>query len=446
MDPLEQKARLLGSDSDDRDTSDDVSRSPEPKEWLDYEDPLRRRPRSSVRKAVTYLAVGLLSALVFGALGYLLGSSSGKAGSAGHNKPMRVMIVGDSISQGWEGAYTWRYRLWEWFRDNDVDVTFVGPYNGTVPAPIDGGSDKPFWTPTFGPVTRAETPRIAPRVNTKDGGYARDVDPAFLVNGREHFAVWGQSAHIDATLIAEQIRNHRPNYVFVELGFNDLAWAVELYEERIVNLLTAMESLINNARAVDPKLRFAVSNVPQRTKLGQLPAMTQDYNHRLYKAIPKWSSPGSPVEFVNFEAVYSCGTDGCPAGFDGLHPNHRGDFEIAYAFSTTLHEKYGMGRAPLQLPSVFPTHICPVPENVASQLGPSGTTFTWDRMYGVYGYDIQLRSVGTEWPSDVVNYTQSQHIDAPWVTNGEQWEARVRAYCEQTVRSPWAPTVLSVSS
>lgn len=33
-----------------------------------------------------------------------------------------VMVVGDSITQGTEGDWTWRYRLWEWFRDQKVKV------------------------------------------------------------------------------------------------------------------------------------------------------------------------------------------------------------------------------------------------------------------------------------------------------------------------------------
>jgi hypothetical protein len=52
---------------------------------------------------------------------------------------LKVIIVGDSISQGREGDFTWRYRIWEWFQSQGVEVDFVGPYTGTVqpdkPAP-----------------------------------------------------------------------------------------------------------------------------------------------------------------------------------------------------------------------------------------------------------------------------------------------------------------------
>jgi hypothetical protein len=32
------------------------------------------------------------------------------------------MVVGDSMTQGHEGDWTWRYRLWEWFDERGVDV------------------------------------------------------------------------------------------------------------------------------------------------------------------------------------------------------------------------------------------------------------------------------------------------------------------------------------
>jgi len=33
---------------------------------------------------------------------------------------LRVLIVGDSITQGHEGDYTWRYRIWQWFNSQSI--------------------------------------------------------------------------------------------------------------------------------------------------------------------------------------------------------------------------------------------------------------------------------------------------------------------------------------
>ena len=40
---------------------------------------------------------------------------------------MRILIVGDSMTQGSAGDWTWRYGLWKHLDDADVDVDFVGP-------------------------------------------------------------------------------------------------------------------------------------------------------------------------------------------------------------------------------------------------------------------------------------------------------------------------------
>jgi hypothetical protein len=54
-----------------------------------------------------------------------------------------IMVVGDSISQGFEGDWTWRYRLWEWFQTEGVAVNFVGPYVGTHPPTPTGPPSPP---------------------------------------------------------------------------------------------------------------------------------------------------------------------------------------------------------------------------------------------------------------------------------------------------------------
>lgn len=42
--------------------------------------------------------------------------------------------------------------------------------------------------------------------------------------------------------------------------------------------------------------------------------------------------------------------ESCPAGFDGLHPNSLGDFEIAHAYTQVFHERFGFGSGVLEVP------------------------------------------------------------------------------------------------
>lgn len=124
---------------------------------------------------------------------------------------IKMMIIGDSISQGHEGDYTWRYRLWQWTQSSGIAVDFVGPYNGTH-AP-----DAP--APPSPPLLQGETEPAEPASTT--AGYAVDVLPGF---SHDHFALWGYQAAQYKDTVAGQVRAYDPDYLLVELGFNDIAW------------------------------------------------------------------------------------------------------------------------------------------------------------------------------------------------------------------------------
>lgn len=75
----------------------------------------------------------MLITVVLPAIAGLLAASAQAATLGSRQSVPSMMIVGDSISQGRTGDYTWRYRLWEWFNGEGVAVNFVGPYAGTAP-------------------------------------------------------------------------------------------------------------------------------------------------------------------------------------------------------------------------------------------------------------------------------------------------------------------------
>ncbi|EEQ35110.1 hypothetical protein McanMca71_001702 [Microsporum canis] len=244
---------------------------------------------------------------------------------------LRVMFVGDSMTQGKHGDCTWRYRMWQWFQNQGVAVTFVGPYTGTVepdqPAPPYGSSATP----------------VAP-IKTS-GGYALDVSPDF---DRHHFAVWGRAAAISKDLIHDVLSAHPADMMLLMLGFNDLGW---LFSQPI-DALGSLYALINNARKANPNLKFAIANVPQRSFIGRedLPVTTQQYNSLLRDALPQWSTEQSPIHLVELQENYSCGMAACEAGYDGLHPNAQGEYQIAHAFTLTLVNDFKIGSSPLMVP------------------------------------------------------------------------------------------------
>src|SRR5690242_5977955 len=109
-----------------------------------------------------------------------------------HERMLRFMPVGDSMTIGSAGEYTWRYRLWQHLCATHGDpFTFVGPRETL--------HDKTTDTPT---------------------SYAY-ADPDFP---RAHLAGWGEGwAHM-VPLIGDAVRKHRPDVLLVSLGLIDLGF------------------------------------------------------------------------------------------------------------------------------------------------------------------------------------------------------------------------------
>lgn len=277
---------------------------------------------------------------------------------------LKVMIVGDSISQGREGDFTWRYRIWEWFQSQGVAVDFVGPYTGTVQP------DKA--APPSPPALYGEPQPTGPA--KVSGGYAKEVSSEFP---KSHFAVWGRAAAVDKGLIKEVMAAHPADLMLLLLGFNDMGW---FYSDSM-GTVDSIHTLISNARAANPKIKFAIANVPQRSFIGgreDLPVSTNIYNSLLRDTIPKWSTTASPIHLVELEENYNCQPSSCPVGSDGLHPNAMGEYQIARAFSQTLVKDFRIGSSALSIPNDVPTRPLPVPSNFKVFTSPGGVTATWD--------------------------------------------------------------------
>ncbi|MFF9645785.1 GDSL-type esterase/lipase family protein [Kitasatospora aureofaciens] len=351
---------------------------------------------------------------------------------AGDGKvPLKVMVVGDSMSQGYEGDWTWRYRLWEWFKKEHVDVDFVGPYQGTRPQE----SPKPPPVPPL----QGEAPPPAQSAPVTSGAYAPGVAKDF---DADHFSVWGRQAAQDKTLIAEQVAKYQPDLLLVGLGFNDMGWFVSGPE----GTLDSMRTLVDQARAAKPDLNFALANVPQRTSIGgrdDLPVNTTKYNSMLAAAIPSWNNDKSRVALVDWAGNYSCDTHDCPAGYDGLHPNALGEYQIAQAFVRTLHNSYGLGSQLIDIPTHIPNRPTLAPDTMEIDSGPSGITLNWEPVFGAHGYTVRHRIKGSgTWNETPV---KAARFDTTWTLDGWEWEYQVRTDNGEDGKSEWSHTVGGVA-
>lgn len=343
----------------------------------------------------------------------------------------RVMIVGDSMTQGADGDWTWRYRMWQWARSQGLNWNFVGPYTGTIPADVDQGPPQP-------PPLQAAPPsdKWAPVVNS--GGYSKDCDPAFTqAGGWNHFSVWGRAVAFDISnppnsntpLLQGMVQQYQPDILLVHLGFNDLGW----FYSDASGLLQNMGTLVQQARNAQPNIKIVIANVVQRSWISRqdLVDNTNYYNAHIGALIDQWNTAQSPIRLAHLSEIYGCGPNDCPAGYDGLHPDALGDFQVARAFSLTLADNTAAFQLPggisaLQIPNPVPLRPVPVPSNLKVVTSPQGVTATWDPVFGAYSYNIQTSLDGNTWTTAS---TRGPRWDTHWPGDGLTYYFRVSTSC-----------------
>lgn len=235
-------------------------------------------------------------------------SSAGAVGRADEatTGPTRIMLVGDSVTQGSAGDFTWRYRLWTQLRSEGLDVDFVGPRSD-----------------------------LFDNVTKKHGSDAY-ADPDF---DRDHAARWGASIAVPDVDIGTLVATYEPDVVIEMLGVNDLTWGDRSPEDVVADV----SQFVADARAVDPALEFVLAHQVQ-TWAENVP----EFNELLDSAASAMSTANSPVVVsrpdIGFEEVADT--------WDHAHPNAQGELVIAAAQADALAE-LGIGSTyPRPLPSL----------------------------------------------------------------------------------------------
>ncbi|MFD8498409.1 SGNH/GDSL hydrolase family protein [Amycolatopsis sp. NPDC059657] len=275
----------------------------------------------------------------------------------------RVMVVGDSISQGHEGDYTWRYRLAEHLA---AGADFVGPWTGTdvLPAAYPAG-----WPDVPNPPSRT-------------GAYRPGVG-----FDSQHLAQWGWQMHQAKDVIAANVRAQSPDYLLVELGFNDLGWGVSGPD----GLVADLKSFVANARSAKPGIRIVVANVVHRTPLAPVPTLPQlisAYNSTLANEIATMSTAASPVALADIDSPYDENRD----TYDGLHPNVRGEHVIAKAFADVLSTRFSLGGGYGAIPASLPADLKPgAPATISAVPVGDKVKVSWAPVFGAGGYQFFQR-------------------------------------------------------
>jgi hypothetical protein len=220
---------------------------------------------------------------------------------------MRYLFVGDSMTVGAAGDYTWRYRMWQHLNELGGTFTVVGPrttlYDKTAEAAV--SSD-----------------------------YA---DPSFPERARRHLAGWGEGWQHMVPLIGDAVREHRPDVLLISLGLIDLGFYTDP-EQTARNV----ERFIAAARAEGPGLRMVLLPVIPNIRAELDPGFAErcaELNTRMAKAIAELDSCASPLLLASRPEGYDIQLH----TYDGTHPNEAGEHKLAAAFADSMYQAWDIG-------------------------------------------------------------------------------------------------------
>ncbi|WP_069466127.1 GDSL-type esterase/lipase family protein [Actinacidiphila rubida] len=220
---------------------------------------------------------------------------------------MRYLFVGDSMTVGSAGDYTWRYRMWQHLCGLGERFSVVGP-------------------------------RVTLYDKALDDAVSVDyADPGFPQHARRHLAGWGEGWLHMAPLIADEVREHRPDVLLISLGLIDLGFYTNA-EQTAANV----ERFIAQARSAGPRLRMVLLPVIANTRAELDPGFADEcaeLNERMAKAVVDHDSPASPLLMASRPQGWDIHLD----TYDGTHPNESGEHKLAAAFADAMHQAWDLG-------------------------------------------------------------------------------------------------------
>lgn len=291
-------------------------------------------------------------------------------------EPTRILLLGDSVTHGSSGDWTWRYRLWQHLQRVGAPVDFVGPDDG---------------------------------VASYDGAPAVYADPDF---DTDHAALWGRWASQGEAMVADLVTDHRPDVLVVNLGVNDLIWGTAPW---VVEWQLA--DLVRNAKEVAPDVDVIIGEVTQTWMTFDGTPKAHTLNAALPDLAARLSTPASRVRVARTADGYVEADT-----YDSSHPAASGEMKIAAAVADALHD-LGVGRA-------FPRPLASVPSAPRGPLSISVTpqvhaaALAWSPVPGATSYDVS-RAVSGEWR--LIRRTTDTTMTAAGLRPGARHSLRVQA-------------------
>ena len=296
---------------------------------------------------------GVVVVALAGLLGGLLVAPTPAQASTG---VLRIMLEGDSITQGVDGDYTWRYRFYRELVRQHVRFDFVG------------SRTSPWVEPGF-----------------RSSSYA---DPHFDQN---HFARTGSTLLVHSYQVHDEVVAQQPDIIVLEAGVNDLR-----ANRSPAQTDTYLRRWIANARSAKPDVRIVLSPVLDATDVARpwLPQRIRDFRALEATTVRELSTAQSPIVLADTNRGWGVMAD----TYDNLHPTPTGETLIAQRIAETF-LRLGVLH---QQPSIYRTTAWGRIARAQARVVGRRVVLTWDRQ-ALNGVKIKMRRAGRHWRTTKLN-------------------------------------------
>ncbi|MDO6392057.1 SGNH/GDSL hydrolase family protein [Pontibacter sp. BT731] len=229
-------------------------------------------------------------------------------------QPIKIMPLGNSITQGSHLFPSYRYELWKKLIDADVNFEFVGSQSLNYNFDRQSEAPSPNVNDTYGGKTFT---------NKHEGHWGWRADE--ILNGRN-----GNS-------IASWAEAHKPDLVLLHLGTNDL-----FQKQSIETTLTDLRQIVGVLREKNPAVLIILAQLipadPKDQYLKEVSEQIPLFNAQLPDLVTSLNNdsryPDSQVVLVDQNTGFNPAKNpnsvvGQGDTYDGLHPNKLGEAKMA---------------------------------------------------------------------------------------------------------------------
>jgi len=303
------------------------------------------------------------------------------AAPAADSSPVRIMLTGDSITNGSSGDYTWRYFFDHRLRSAGVNFDLVGPWSDLVD----------YTTGAWGLHTYAACTFDQDHYSRGGAQLAEQLLPA----------EWSPDGY---SRIRWAVDYYVPDVVVEFYGYNDLTQPRVRTDSSsspytVDELLANAKKFVDEVRAANPNASIVVAdlayaNLPYPDAAHQrLEQLAPEYNSRLAQLVPTWSTQQSKVVLadVNDPSYWH----GLSDTYDGAHPNAQGEVDLAAGMADAF-AQLGIGK-----PATLPLPVVPIgPRTVPRLTGtaaPGSVRLAWHLVPGATRMLVYCRQPAVSW-------------------------------------------------